>query len=203
MNRRTFLAAFPACAAAVAFWPAPMHAQDVEFLRAVEGAQREKPARLTSRARIAPVGEPGQPLTIRGRVFRGDGKTPAPGLTVFAYHTDRVGHYDEPSKGPHSWRLRGWAVTDADGRFTFDTIRPAPYPGRRTAAHVHLTIEGPGVPRRSAGVLFADDELVSTAERAASAKDGIFGDVRTVAMRDGVQEIDVNLRITAEGQYDA
>jgi protocatechuate 3,4-dioxygenase beta subunit len=94
-------------------------------------------------------------------------------------------------------------VTDADGRFTFDTIRPAPYPGRRTAAHVHLTIEGPGVPRRSAGVLFADDELVSTAERAASAKDGIFGDVRTVAMRDGVQEIDVNLRITAEGQYDA
>ena len=201
MNRRTFLATLPVVTAAVALWQLRAHGQDVEFMRALERAQREKPARLASRARIAPVGEPGQPLIIRGRVFRGDGKTPAPGMIVFAYHTDRAGHYDEASKGPHSWRLRGWALTGADGRFVFDTIRPEPYPGRRTAAHVHLTIEGPGVPRRSAGVLFADDEIVTAAERAESAKDGIFGSVRIVQMREGVQEIDVNLRITAGRQF--
>jgi protocatechuate 3,4-dioxygenase beta subunit len=196
MTRRTFLVTLPAVTAAVALWPATSEAQDVEYLRALERAQREKPAHVASRERIAPAGEPGPPLVIRGRVFRRDGKTPAPGISVFAYHTDRAGLYHEPSKGPHVWRLRGWAVTDADGRLIFDTIRPAPYPGRRIPAHVHLSIEGPGVPRHSAEVLFSDDPIVTAAERAASARDGKFGSVRMVRIRDGVQEIDVNLRIT-------
>src|SRR5688572_17730128 len=180
MNRRTFLYALPAVSATLALWPGLASAQDVEFIRAWERAQLEKPAVLKSRARIAPADEPGIPLIMRGRVFRSDGRTPAPGVTVFAYHTDRTGLYDERSKGPHSWRLRGWAKSDANGRFDFDTIRPAPYPGRGIAAHVHLSIEGPGVARRlSAGLLFSDDELVTAAERAASAKNGKFGEVRT------------------------
>src|SRR5688572_22428192 len=194
MNRRTFLYALPAVSATLALWPKLASAQDVEFIRAWERAQLEKPAVLKSHARIAPAGEPGIPLIMRGRVVRSDGKTPAPGLTVFAYHTDRNGHYDEQSKGPHSWRLRGWAKTDADGRFEFDTIRPAPYPGRGIAAHVHLSIYGRGVPRRwNPDVLFSDDELVTAAEREKSAREGIFGGVRTVRMRDGVQEIDVQI----------
>jgi len=202
MNRRAFLYALPAVSATLVFWPGLASAQDVEFIRALERAQREKPAILKSRARIAPAGEPGIPLIVRGRIFRPDGITPAPGLTVFAYHTDRNGIYDERSKGPHSWRLRGWAKTDASGRFEFDTIRPAPYPGRNVAAHVHLSIEGPGVPGRwSTGVLFADDELVTAAEREASARAGVFGDVRTVRTHDGVQEIDVQLRITQGGLF--
>ena len=202
MNRRTFLHALPAVSATLALWPGLASAQDVEFIRAWERAQREKPAVLKSRARIAPVGEPGIPLIMRGRVFRSDGKTPAPDMTVFAYHTDRTGLYDERSKGPHSWRLRGWAKTDPNGRFDFDTIRPAPYPGRGVAAHVHLSIEGPGVPRRWAtGVLFSDDELVTAAERETSARAGVFGDVRTVRMRDGVQEIAVQIRITETGLF--
>jgi protocatechuate 3,4-dioxygenase beta subunit len=195
MNRRTFLYALPAVSATLAFWPSLAPAQDVEFIRALERAQRDKPALLKPRARIAPVDEPGIPLIMHGRVFRSDGRTPAPDMTVFAYHTDRNGLYDERSKGPHSWRLRGWAKTDANGRFDFDTIRPAPYPGRNVAAHVHLSIDGPGVPRWSAGVLFSDDELVTAAEREASARAGMFGDVRTVRTHDGVQEIDLQLRI--------
>ena len=202
MNRRTFLYALPAVSATLALWPGLASAQDVEFIRAWERAQREKPAVLKSRVRIAPADEPGIPLIMHGRVFRADGRTPAPGMTVFAYHTDRTGLYDERSKGPHSWRLRGWAKTDASGRFDFDTIRPAPYPGRGVAAHVHLSIEGPGVKRRWAtGVLFSDDELVTAAEREASARAGVFGDVRTVRTRDGVQEIDVQIRITETGLF--
>lgn len=202
MNRRTFLYAFPAVPAALALWPSLASAQDVEFIRAWERAQREKPALVTSRARIAQEGEPGTPLIIHGRVFRSDGKTPAPAITVFAYHTDRTGLYDERSKGPHSWRLRGWAKSDANGRFDFDTIRPAPYPGRGIAAHVHLSLEGPGVPRRfTADVLFSDDELVTAAERDKSAREGAFGSVRAVSVRDGVQEVDVHLRITDTGLF--
>ncbi len=202
MNRRTFLYTLPAVTAALTWWPRLSAAQDVEFIRAWERAQRETPARVTSRARIAAADEPGTPLAIRGRLFRADGKTPAPGITVFAYHTDRNGRYDVPSKGPHSWRLRGWAITDALGRFHFDTIRPAPYPGRRTPAHVHLSLEGPGVPRRwTPEVRFADDELVTTAERVASTRQGIFGNVRPVQSNDGVQVIDVHLRIVEEGLF--
>lgn len=202
MNRRTFLYTLPAVSAALTVWPTFASAQDMEFIRAWERIQRQKPARLMSRARIAPADEPGTPLAIRGHLFRANGKTPAPGITVFAYHTDRNGLYDARSKGPHAWRLRGWARTDAEGRFDFDTIRPAPYPGRAIPAHVHMSIEGPGVPRRFTGdVLFADDEIVTAAEREASARDGIFGSVRSVQARNGVQEVDVYLRIVERGLF--
>lgn len=202
MNRRTFLSAFPAVSVAVVLWPGLASAQDVEFIRAWERAQREKPPKVPSRSRIAPADEPGTALLIHGRIFRSDGRTSAPGMTVFAYHTDRTGLYDDRSKGPHSWRLRGWAKSDAEGRFGFDTIRPAPYPGRGIAAHVHLSIEGPGVPRRwTADVLFSDDPLVTAAERAASSKAGAFGSVRTVRVQDGLQEVDVHLKIAETGLF--
>lgn len=201
MNRRTFLITASTVSAFFVLRPHELAAQDVEYLRALERAQRDRPAVLTSRARIAPAGEPGTPMVIHGRVFKADGRTPAPGMCVFAYHTDRTGIYAARSEGPHVWRLRGWAQTDADGRFQFDTIRPAPYPGRSVAAHVHVTIEGPGVPRFSAGVLFADDSLVSAAERKESERRGMFGEVAAVQVRDGVQHVSVNYKIEKPGTF--
>lgn len=202
MNRRTFLVAFSAVSAALTLRPEDASAQDLEFIRAWERAQRERPAVLTSRARIAPAGEPGTPMVIHGRVFQADGKRPARAIRVFAYHTDRTGLYADRSLGPHVWRLRGWAETDADGRFQFDTMRPAPYPRRGIPAHIHMSLEGPGVPRRwTADVTFADDELITPSERAESARQGMFGGVRAVELRDGVHEVVVNLRIEAKGLF--
>ena len=40
--------------------------------------------------------------------------------------------------------LRGWVRTGRDGRYSFDTIKPAPYPNERIPAHVHLTVLEPG-----------------------------------------------------------
>jgi protocatechuate 3,4-dioxygenase beta subunit len=202
MKRRTFLIALPAIAAALR--PRITEArppQDLEFIRAWERAQQSRPHTLTSRARIAPAGEPGTPMVIAGRVFQRDGRSPAPGITVFAYHTDATGIYDVRSNGAHSWRLKGWALTDADGRFEFTTIRPAPYPGRNIAAHVHFGLEGPRLRRRSAGLLFEDDPLVTRDERAKSAKAAQFGDVRPVVVRDGVQYVDCRIRITDENVF--
>ena len=170
--------------------------QDVEYERALERAQKLKPARVGSSARIAPASEPGSPLVIDGRVFRADGRTPAAGVTVFAYHTDANGVYDVPSNGPHSWRLKGWAVTDAEGRFTFQTIRPASYPNATVPQHVHLSIEGPGVPRRFSGEIeFDDDPKVTAQQRAASRAAGVFGPVRPVTKRNGVDHVESNIRI--------
>ena len=196
MNRRSFLFTLTLATAALAFRRAAW-AEDVEYMQALERAQRARPRPLSSNGRIAPVGEPGTPLLIHGRVFRQYCRTPAPGILVFAYHTDAQGYYDVPSAGPHSWRLRGWVKTDGDGRFAFTTIRPAPYPRRNTAAHVHLAIEGPGVPRQFSGLLFEGDPLLTSEERAASMKAGRFGEVRPVETRDGVQQVTLQIRIGA------
>jgi protocatechuate 3,4-dioxygenase beta subunit len=196
MNRRIFLATLSLVAPAFLIDRAgEAVTQDLEYLQALERAQRDRPRTLSASGRIAPAAEPGTPLVIHGRVFRADGATAAPGIIVFAYHTDAAGHYDAPSAGAHSWRLRGWVMTDADGRFEFTTIRPAPYPGRSTAAHVHFSIEGPGVPRQTAGLLFDGDPLLTDAERQESAKAGRFGTVRPVENRGGVQHVTLDIRI--------
>jgi protocatechuate 3,4-dioxygenase beta subunit len=117
---------------------ATLAAQDTEYIRAVERAQQQRPAALVSTARIAPPSEPGSPLVVRGRVLGLNG-VPAANAVIFAYQTDRGGLYDKPDNGPHSWRLRGWARTDTDGRFTFETIRPGSYPNSNNPPHVHFT----------------------------------------------------------------
>jgi protocatechuate 3,4-dioxygenase beta subunit len=197
-----FLAALPAIGAAL--WvqiPEAAPPQDLEFIRALERAQRLRPRRLTSHARIAPAAEPGTPLTIAGQVFDRDGRSPAPGMTVFAYHTDAQGLYDIRSNGPHSWRLKGWALTGADGRFRFDTIRPAPYPGRNVAAHIHVNLDGPGLKRQSTGILFDDDPLVSREERAESDRAGEFGSVLKVIVRGKGQHVDCRIKIADVGIF--
>ena len=157
---------------------------------------------LSATSRLAPAGEPGTPLLIHGRVFQRDGRTPAPDIVLFGYHTDAGGHYDVPGAGPHSWRLRGWIKTGTDGRFEIATIRPAPYPNRRTAAHVHWSLEGPGLTRRSTPSLqFTDDDLNTPDDRRASAQAGRFGWIRPVVVRDGVQHVDFNIRIADTGTF--
>ena len=117
---------------------AALAAQDVEYIRAVERAQQQRPASLKASGRIAPSSEPGSPLIIHGQLLSVDG-SPGAGAVVFAYQTDRGGLYDARENGPHSWRLRGWVKTDANGRFTFETIRPGSYPNSNNPPHVHFT----------------------------------------------------------------
>lgn len=177
-------------------------AQDRDFARAYDRAQAQKPAALTSDARIAPANEPGDPLVINGRVFQTDGRTPAAGVTVFAYQTDRTGLYDVPSAGPHSWRLKGWAITDGQGRFTFRTIRPASYPNATVPQHVHLHLEGPNLPRRwTTELQFDDDPKIGARERQASAEAGSFGGVRPVTRRNGIDRVEINLKIEHRGLF--
>jgi protocatechuate 3,4-dioxygenase beta subunit len=171
-----------------------LSAQDLEYIRAVERAQQARPATLQPSARIAPESEPGAPLVIHGRAYAADRRTPLANAVVFAYHTDREGLYDKPAAGAHSWRLRGWAKTDAEGRFEFRTIRPGAYPGRNIAEHVHFTLFTTSGERYHAGELnFADDKFVSAAERASSERAGEFGGVRPVRREGSVQHVDYRL----------
>jgi len=114
-----------------------------------EAVFEDRPAKLGSSARIAPVGEPGEPLVIKG-VVTDAAKRPAAGVIVYAYHTNAQGKY--PSTEAHRktakhrhGMLRGFARTDAAGRYAFETIRPASYPvPDAPPQHVHMLIVEPG-----------------------------------------------------------
>lgn len=179
----------------------PLHAQDTEFIRALERAQAARPAAIPSVARIAPTTEPGTPLLIRGRVVGADGRSALAHAIVFAYHTDRTGRYDRPEAGAHSWRLRGWARTDAEGRFEFQTIRPGAYPASRIPAHVHFTLFTDAGRFHAGELRFEDDPYLTARDREASKRDGEFGDVRAVR-REGVGEVvDLALRVNPAHRF--
>lgn len=114
-----------------------------------EAVFQGKPATLGWSARLAPPDEPGQPLVIDGIVRDARG-TPVAGVVVYAYHTDDGGVYPparEFPRGSAAWRhgrLRAWALTDAEGRYRFETIRPAGYPDTDIPSHVHFHVLEPG-----------------------------------------------------------
>jgi len=86
-------------------------------------------------------------LKITGTVFELDGITPAEGVIVYIYHTDRNGVYpklgDETGWGRRHGYIRGWIKTGEDGSYTFYTFRPASYPNSSEPAHIHITVKEP------------------------------------------------------------
>lgn len=153
-------------------------------------AIHERPvASLTATAVLAPPSEPGDRLVVTGRVTGRDGRTPAPGIVLYAWQTNAQGVYaaDPAATGlarDHG-RLRGWVRTDGEGRYRLETIRPGPYPGLQMAAHIHIVVKQPDHPEYWIDdVVFTDDPLV-TAEYRARATDrggsGIVAPVRDAA----------------------
>jgi protocatechuate 3,4-dioxygenase beta subunit len=103
------------------------------------------PSTISWQATIAPPSEPGERLVISGTVYHPDGVTPAPGITLFVFHTDARGHYNSRDDA-YDPRLYGWARTGADGQYELRTIRPGPYPQVTNPAHIHVHVFGPGRP---------------------------------------------------------
>ena len=134
-----------------------------------EGVFVGLPSQLSSTARIAPVIEPGEPLRLSGIVENFAG-IPQSGVIIYAYQTDASGHYptDDRLSGDvaRHGRLRAWAKTDENGRYTFQTIRPGAYPGRSTPRHIHLHVIEPGRCTYYLGdVMFSNDPLLTDTMR--------------------------------------
>ena len=85
--------------------------------------------------------------------------TRSPARTVELWHADDAGFYSQFAPGLPEWNLRGIVIADADGRFRFNTVQPAPYQIPPTAppelisaagwhawrpAHLHLKVSAPG-----------------------------------------------------------
>lgn len=110
------------------------------------GASAAAPANPSWKIDIASADEPGERMVISGTIYQPDGRTPAEGVTLYAYHTDARGFYTSDGRNRMPARLRGWMRTRADGKYEFHTIKPAPYPGRDFPAHIHATLSGAGYP---------------------------------------------------------
>lgn len=158
-----------------------------------DAAQKLKPARLTSVERIAPASETGTPFVVKGIVLDVSGK-PAPGAEVFAYHTDKSGLYAAPGAAD-PWRLKGWAITDGQGRFELRTIRPGPYPNANIPAHVHLHLTASCCGRQEREMVFEDDPLVNKAFHDQHGPDSMFLYARPVVRADGSQEVSYTIRL--------
>jgi len=142
-----------------------------------KGPYEGMPAKFSAVSRIAPIGEPGAPLVVTGRVLGPDGQ-PRRGIIIYAYHTNAKGIYPlpEPPRSTysnHHGRLRGWAMSDARGRYTFNTIRPANYPNTTVAQHVHMHVIERGCATYSIDeLLFTDDPMFQRMAPEAVSREG-------------------------------
>ncbi len=135
----------------------------------------DAPANVSWKTVLSTDVDKGEKMLISGTVFEADGKTPAPNVLIYLYHTDIEGFYGRKSGEHKHGRYRGWMLTDAKGRYEFQTIKPAPYPENRFAAHIHTTLTTVAMKEDWIdSYLFEGDTLISARERADAGKKGGF-----------------------------
>jgi catechol 1,2-dioxygenase len=94
------------------------------------------------RPMLAGPQEKGERIRIQGSVFAADCTTPLAGALLDIWHADADGNYHDAKE---QYRLRGQILTDARGRYEFETIRPGNYRQEEgwRPAHIHLTVSAP------------------------------------------------------------
>ncbi|MND54039.1 Catechol 1,2-dioxygenase 1 [compost metagenome] len=108
-------------------------------------------------------------LKVTGTVFKNDGKTPAGGVILYIYHTNRKGIY--PKKGGETdWSrrhgyIRGWIKTNNNGKYTFYTFRPAHYPNSSIPEHIHIIVKEPERKEYYLDDFLFDDDPLLTKEK--------------------------------------
>ncbi len=166
LRRRTFLtatAALAALSAAAVFITRPFGGPPVKTLSAAEKQAcgitveaTEGPYHVTGIAELK-GGDlnftklAGVPIEISGHVFEGlDETRPIANAAVEIWHADSDGSYHPNGNGPAAnyqsaeIALRGFVLTDAEGRYSFSTIYPGEYSGR--TRHIHFKIRAEGKP---------------------------------------------------------
>lgn len=155
---------------------------------------------LTSTVSLPDFNEAGPGISISGTVYKADGITPAPGVVIYVYHTNRQGIY--PRRGNEKgWAkrhgyIRGWIKTNEHGFYQFNTLRPARYPNRNDAEHIHITIKEPGVNEYwLSEYLFDDDPLLTEAQRKTYEYRGGNGIIKLSAPVNGIAAATRNITL--------
>ena len=134
--------------------------------------------------------KPGLPLALSLRLLSVSGNRCVPliGAGVDLWHCDAAGVYSGV-EGNKARFLRGYQLSDAQGRVRFVSIYPGWYPGR--AVHVHFKVRSPAVKGAAAGAgheftsqfyfdealndkVFAAAPYARAGDRTRNAQDGIY-----------------------------
>lgn len=114
--------------------------------------------------------EAGPKIEISGIIYKADGRTPAPDVVLYIYHTDQKGRYptkeNEKGWGKRHGFIRGWIKTDQNGNYKFYTLLPASYPDGKNPKHIHPVIKE--TDKNEYWIdefLFEDDPYLSKEER--------------------------------------
>ena len=155
MRRKLILAGLGA--AGLAALPFPLRALAAELLRTP--AQTEGPFYPLNRPAgidndlVHVAGQTGaasgELTTVTGKVLDTGGR-PLSGVLVEVWQANAHGRYHDSrdhSSQPLDPRFKGYGtcLTDAEGAYTFHTIKPVAYTGR--APHIHFAVESKSVPR--------------------------------------------------------
>jgi protocatechuate 3,4-dioxygenase, alpha subunit len=118
---------------------------------------------------VAGSSRPGA-FTLHGYVHDAEG-TPIPDSLVEIWQADESGRFvDEPgifeAPGAEGFRGFGRCDTDADGRYTFTTVKPAGVPtedGAEQAPHIAMSVFARGMLRRVVTRVYFEDEASANA----------------------------------------
>jgi len=137
--------------------------------------------------RTALDGKPakGEAIEISGRVTQVDGKA-LDNVVLEIWQADAEGRYDNPE-------FLGWgrAATNADGVFSFKTIRPKGPQGRK--AHVNFLVLYSGLMRQLQTVMFfedSDDPVLNSVKHRE----------RLIAKKSGPHAYRFDIRLRGEGE---
>jgi len=103
-------------------------------------------------ASLRAPGDPGIPLSVSGQVLdvRGD---IVPEAKLEIWQTDHLGHYDLDG-----YCYRATLISDAGGKYSFDSVMPGHYPDR-VCQHIHYLVTAPGHKTITTQLYFATDPV--------------------------------------------
>jgi protocatechuate 3,4-dioxygenase alpha subunit len=107
----------------------------------------------------------GTRIVVHGALFDGAGR-PVPDALVETWQADAHGRYhhpddQRPQPADPAFNGYGWAHTDDEGRFTFETVKPGVVPGPADcdqAPHILFGIMARGILTRFTTRLYFEDE---------------------------------------------
>jgi catechol 1,2-dioxygenase len=118
------------------------------------------------RTRLCPIDEPGEPLTMTGKVTASRDCRPITSATLDIWQTNAKGWYsnllglENPSRRG-TFNLRGRVTTDTEGRYQFESIVPGRYPlfwPLTRPRHIHLIVTHPRFESLTTQIYFEGDE---------------------------------------------
>jgi protocatechuate 3,4-dioxygenase beta subunit len=108
--------------------------------------------RAPQTASLRAPGDPGLPLSVGGQVFDVRGEI-VPGAKIEVWQTDHLGHYDLDG-----YRYRATLISDAGGKYSFDSVIPGHYPDR-VCQHIHYLVTAPEHKPITTQLYFATDPV--------------------------------------------